>query len=69
MFADFVDNGAHLGGLLAGVLLGLLAVPSAEQAASWTGGPALERAGRVALGVIIASAAAAFIATITAVLR
>jgi membrane associated rhomboid family serine protease len=56
-----MESGVHLGGLLAGVFLGLLAAPSTEKAARWTGGPALDRAGKVALGVIIASAAAAFV--------
>lgn len=50
----FIDNAAHAGGLLAGVLMGLAAVPRGEVA--WVEGPVLARAGVVAQCVIFGCA-------------
>jgi membrane associated rhomboid family serine protease len=58
----FIDNAAHAGGLLAGVLMGLAAVPHGD--AAWMEAPALARAGWVAQGVIFASAALAIVLTL-----
>lgn len=55
----FIDNAAHAGGLVAGVLLGLDAVPDGDAVPRWTAGPRLERAGRAATWIIRLSAAAA----------
>nr|WP_240978580.1 rhomboid family intramembrane serine protease [Longimicrobium terrae] len=65
----YIDNAAHAGGLAVGLLIGLLAVPSAARTPEWTGGAWLEWAGRLALGVILASAAAAIFVTIRIFLR
>jgi membrane associated rhomboid family serine protease len=46
----FIDNAAHGGGLLAGVLIGLTAIPRGE--AAWVETPALLRAGWLAQWVI-----------------
>lgn len=58
----FIDNAAHAGGLLAGVLMGLAAVPHGD--AAWVETRALARAGWVAQGVIFASAALAIVLTL-----
>jgi membrane associated rhomboid family serine protease len=62
----FIDNAAHAGGLLAGVLLGLAAVPRGN--AEWVETPALRRTGWIAQGVIFASAALAIVLTLRAFL-
>lgn len=55
----FIDNAAHGGGLLAGVLMGIVAVPDDGRVPRWTAGPRLERAGRAATWIIRLSVAAA----------
>jgi membrane associated rhomboid family serine protease len=54
---QFIDNAAHAGGLLAGLLIGFAAVPPGE--ADWTETRGLRRAGVVAQAAIYGSAALA----------
>jgi membrane associated rhomboid family serine protease len=54
---QFIDNAAHAGGLLAGLLIGLAAVPPGE--ADWIETRGLRRAGIVAQAAIYGSAALA----------
>lgn len=61
----FIDNAAHAGGLIAGLLIGIAAVPGAD--AEWTEPPVLRRAAWLAQGVIYASAALAIILTLARV--
>lgn len=61
----FIDNAAHAGGLVAGVLIGMAAVPRAG--AEWAEPPLLRRAAWLAQGVIFASAALAIILTLVRV--
>jgi membrane associated rhomboid family serine protease len=62
----FIDNAAHAGGLFAGVLIGLAAIPGDEDVAGWTGGPLLRRAGLAATAVLWLAAATAIVLTLTA---
>lgn len=66
---EMVDNAAHAGGLAAGLLIGLIAVPRSGREPEWRGGPWLEGAGMLALGAILASAAAAIFVTARLFLR
>ncbi len=63
---QFIDNAAHAGGLLAGVLIGLLAVPGDARVPRWTGGTALQRAGHAATGLVWLSAAIAILLALAA---
>lgn len=63
---QFIDNAAHAGGLIAGLLIGVAAVPSDERVWQWTGGPLLRRAGLAATAVLWLAAATAIILTLTA---
>lgn len=49
---QWIDNAAHAGGLVAGALIGAVVVPGVEAAPEWTGGRAVELAGRAAIGVV-----------------
>jgi membrane associated rhomboid family serine protease len=60
----FIDNAAHAGGLAAGVLAGLAAVPDDGRVPAWKAGPRLERAGRAATWLVWLSAAAAILLTL-----
>ena len=60
----FIDNAAHAGGLLAGVLIGLAAVPDDARVPAWTGGRGVERAGRAAMALVYLGAAAAVVLTL-----
>jgi membrane associated rhomboid family serine protease len=60
----FIDNAAHAGGLAAGALIGLVAIPHGY--AEWVETPALVRAGWAAQGVIFISAALAIALTLLA---
>lgn len=60
----FIDNAAHAGGLAAGVLAGLAAVPDDGRVPAWTAGPRLARAGRAATWLVWLSAAAAILLTL-----
>ena len=55
----FIDNGAHAGGLLAGIAVGALLVPRGGATPHWEPAPAVRAAGWAALAVIAASAIAA----------
>jgi membrane associated rhomboid family serine protease len=57
----FIDNAAHGGGLLAGLVIGVLAIPGDERVPQWTGDRLLERAGHAATGLVWLSAAAAIL--------
>lgn len=57
----FIDNAAHAGGLAAGVLAGLAAVPDDGRVPAWTAGPRLRAAGRAATGLVGMAAAAAIL--------
>lgn len=56
---QFIDNAAHAGGLAAGALMGLAAVPDDGRVPRWTAGPRLRRAGAAATWILWLSAAAA----------
>ena len=60
----FIDNAAHAGGLAAGVLAGLAAVPDDGRVPAWTAGPRLARAGRAATWLVWLAAAAAILLTL-----
>ena len=62
----FIDNAAHGGGLLAGLLIGLLVIPGDGRVPRWTSGPLLDRAGRGATGLVWLSAAAAILLALAA---
>lgn len=62
----FIDNAAHAGGLLAGLLMGLLAIPHGDRVPRWTAGPKLARAGHGATGLVWMGAAAAILLTLAA---
>ncbi|HET7233422.1 MAG TPA: rhomboid family intramembrane serine protease, partial [Longimicrobium sp.] len=54
---QYIDNGAHASGLLAGALLGLLLVPrGGGETPHWEPGPAIRAAGWVSLAILAASA-------------
>lgn len=61
MAYTFIDNAAHAGGLAAGVLIGVAAVPDGERVPRWTGGAGLEWAGRAAAAVVWLGAALAIV--------
>jgi membrane associated rhomboid family serine protease len=63
---QFIDNAAHGGGLLAGLLIGLLAIPGDDRAPRWTGGGGLQRAGYAATGLVWLSAAVAILLSLAA---
>ncbi|HST63205.1 MAG TPA: rhomboid family intramembrane serine protease, partial [Longimicrobium sp.] len=63
---QFIDNAAHAGGLLAGVLMGLLAIPGDARVPRWTGGPLLARAGHVATGLVWLAATVALLLSLAA---
>ncbi|HEX2076429.1 MAG TPA: rhomboid family intramembrane serine protease [Longimicrobium sp.] len=58
----FIDNAAHAGGLVAGLLIGIAAVPRDEE--EWRESIALRWAARAAQGVIVTCAAMAILATL-----
>lgn len=62
----FIDNAAHGGGLAAGVLIGLAAIPGDGRVPAWTGGPLLGRAGYLATGIVWLSAAVAILLSLAA---
>ncbi|HYW14441.1 MAG TPA: hypothetical protein VE871_20915 [Longimicrobium sp.] len=62
----FIDNAAHAGGLLAGVLIGLLAVPGDARVPRWTGSTGLRRAGHAATGIVWMAAAVAILLSLAA---
>lgn len=62
----FIDNAAHGGGLLAGVLIGVFAIPGDGRVPRWTAGRVLERAGHAATGLVWLSAAAAILLSLAA---
>jgi membrane associated rhomboid family serine protease len=64
----WIDNAAHAGGLLAGVLMGAAIIPPAEMVLEWKGGRAVELAGRGAIGVVWLSCALVLGLTLRAVL-
>lgn len=55
MLYQYVDNWGHIGGLLAGIVYGLLQIPSDEYKNPQEAGPLTEIAGLVALGICIAT--------------
>jgi membrane associated rhomboid family serine protease len=59
---QYIDNGAHAGGLLAGIALGALLVPRGGGTPHWEPAPAIRMAGWAAAAVLAASAAAAIAA-------
>lgn len=61
----FIDNAAHAGGLLAGLLVGVAAVPGGDE--DWSDGPALRLAAGIAHAAIFASAALAIVLTLSVV--
>jgi len=56
---QYIDNGAHAGGLLAGIALGALLVPRGGWTPHWEPAPAVRIAGWAAAAVLAASAATA----------
>jgi membrane associated rhomboid family serine protease len=62
----FIDNAAHAGGLLAGLLIGLLVIPDDDRVPRWTSSALLDRAGRGATGLVWLSAAAAILLALAA---
>ena len=62
----FIDNAAHAGGLLAGLLIGIVAVPRGE--AEWGETHAIRKAAVVAQALIFGSAALAIVLTLLRVL-
>jgi membrane associated rhomboid family serine protease len=62
----FIDNAAHGGGLLAGLVVGLLAIPHGDRVPAWTGGRALALAGRAALALVWMGAVLAILVTLGA---
>jgi membrane associated rhomboid family serine protease len=53
---NYIDNGAHAGGLLMGAFLGFLAIPSPARVPQWKPGRAVRIAGIVSLALLAASA-------------
>jgi membrane associated rhomboid family serine protease len=58
----FIDNGAHAGGLLCGIVLGLLLVPRGGGTPHWEPSAAVRTAGWASLAVIAAATATAIVA-------
>jgi membrane associated rhomboid family serine protease len=54
---QMIDNAAHAGGLVMGLAIGAAAVPSTEAASEWTGGRAVEVAGRASVVLLWVSVA------------
>ncbi|HEX8322209.1 rhomboid family intramembrane serine protease [Longimicrobium sp.] len=54
---QMIDNAAHAGGLVTGLAIGIVAVPSTEAATEWTGGRAVELAGHAAVVLLWVSVA------------
>lgn len=61
----FIDNAAHAGGLIAGLLIGVAAVPGGDD--EWTEPPVLRRGAWLSQRVIYASAALAILLTLARV--
>lgn len=57
----YVDNAAHAGGLLAGVLMGLAMVPSGGREPHWTPPAAIRLAGDASLGVLLIASLATMV--------
>jgi membrane associated rhomboid family serine protease len=62
----FIDNAAHAGGLIAGLLIGMISVPRED--AEWVEAPGLRRAAWLAQGAIYVSAALTITLTLLAAL-